>query len=292
MLESFSSKIIVIFITIILFSASLFLFFWTLEKNNISRAIKKSIQIDLTKELNNNIDESLVSVSGVLKADDPFGDLYLKKGNYVVLRRNVEMYSWRELWEAEGEGGIKFFSYEKEWTKRPDDSSRFKIRGKHINPKKEIDDKVFYSENAYLEGYQVNVFELDFLEYEKVKLTKGNVVLLNGYNLINQEYLYKGSGSLANPRIGDLRMSYLAIKSPSCDINIIGRFGNDSQTIYPYYLKDKTKIYIASFGSNNELRQDFLEINNYVLWLIRLASVIILFSAIALFFRFFRANQC
>ncbi len=236
----------------VFFAGFFLLILFVLFFKSEDQSIKKARFVDLNIEVDKKNENSLCAFKGDLISNDPIGDLYLKKGDYIVLRRNVEMYSWSEKWGETLDNGVKFFSYEREWTKRPSNSSRFKERDSYVNPVKSLEDKVVYSKNVFLNDYKLDVSELEFFPYGRVELNKNDVVLLDNFILGDNYYLYKGTGSLDNPEIGDLRISYSAINNTINNLNIYGSVEVDKKMIIPYYSKKGGKIFVASFKDRND----------------------------------------
>ena len=83
-----------ILVGLLLFIASFAVLFWNEGRVDVSEIAQTAIQIQ-ENEPAADAQGELVTVTGKLVTDETVGDgLYLKAGNYIAVRRNVEIYAF------------------------------------------------------------------------------------------------------------------------------------------------------------------------------------------------------
>lgn len=109
-----------------------------------------SVAIEVANAAGLSVDENnnkLVHISTpIILKDKTLTDAEFKISDSCVrMRRNVEMYQWKEKSHTEGKGKNKktTYSYDKTWSSSAISSSNFNEEGGHRNPSKEISDKTF-----------------------------------------------------------------------------------------------------------------------------------------------------
>lgn len=183
---------------IVLFVVSIGLLYWNEGRVDLSGIADKALTISPTQQ-SQEAQEQLISLSGKIETDDLLGDTYLQPGNYIAVRRTVEMYAWEESSQTQpkttdGENYIdvdgsesgsgtteeKTYVYNKIWTSSPKDSSKFKFPAQHQNPQKPLADSTVTVGNAKIGLYSVDVEKAQLPSLEDVSLNEGNTVLDEG----------------------------------------------------------------------------------------------------------------
>ncbi|HAQ02119.1 MAG: hypothetical protein UV82_C0011G0093 [Candidatus Magasanikbacteria bacterium GW2011_GWD2_43_18] len=240
-----------IFFGILLFLASFAVLFWNEGRVGLSETAKDATPFDASVEqLQAPADGTLVAASGVLSSVDEIGDgQFLKNGNYLIVRRNVETYAWVEKSQSTTEtkiGGSQetktTYDYEKQWVSTVPDSSNFKVRDGHMNQPKEYQDVANIVPTATVGVYGLDPTELVLPGSHPLTLTEEIVNLPENGELVGGEYMYIGGFSMNDPVVGNTRISYDVL--PAGDtVTVFGAL--NGKTISPYFNKDGQKLYEA-----------------------------------------------
>lgn len=246
-----------VIIGILLFFGSFVLLFWNEGRVNVTNIAKKATHISSTSEAPQNLDMKLISTTGNLETKQEIGDTYLKPSSYIELNRNAEMFAWVEHVETDSKkemGGSKktkrTYIYKKEWVDAPTDSSNFKEVKGHKNPKMTIVDKTNLSNQTNIGVYSLNTPNIELPDATNITLDKNNTKLKEGMGLANSEYIYKGSGTLESPQVGDIRVSYSVVR-PRENATVFGQLNLADKKISPHYGKENTKLYRLFFKSRD-----------------------------------------
>ncbi|KKS71718.1 MAG: hypothetical protein UV42_C0021G0013, partial [Candidatus Magasanikbacteria bacterium GW2011_GWE2_42_7] len=240
-----------IFFGILLFLAAFAVLFWNEGRVGLSETAKDAKPFDASVEqLQAPADGTLVAASGVLSSVDEIGDgQFLKNGNYLIVRRNVETYAWVEKSQSTTEtkiGGSQetktTYDYEKQWVSTVPDSSNFKVRDGHMNQPKEYQDVANIVPTATVGVYGLDPTELVLPGSHPLTLTEEIVNLPENGELVGGEYMYIGGFSMNDPVVGNTRISYDVL--PAGDtVTVFGAL--NGKTISPYFNKDGQKLYEA-----------------------------------------------
>ncbi len=157
-----------------------------------------------------NPQEGFVAYSGTLSTKEQLKDDVINEVEALQLLREAETYAWKETKKSKTQknvGGssdtVTTYSYSKVWTEKPKDASRFKEKGytNIISPYKStsfraknilVDNKIEVLRTLQLpQGESL----MDFQIKDKNFSRSGN-------------YAFRGKGSIGNPEIGDVRISY------------------------------------------------------------------------------------
>ena len=265
---------------IILFLAS-FLLLWANEgRVDMSKAMKMSIPISASV-LDSSADGQLVSVTGNLTSPESRSDpRYLRSGQYILLSRNVEMFAWKER-----KIGITrkktTYSYHKVWDFYPDNSSRFKYPEGHQNPPLSIQRKGFTAKTVKVGIYDVKFQNcLDIPRPAGVELTSENVIIKGGERL-EGGYIFKGKGSLNDPQIGDIRISFDALDN-NLRVTLFGKL--EGSKIVPFMTKEKRGLYRAKRGGRDEAIARNVTQYRKIIWTVRAVGFFMMWFGLSLFF--------
>ncbi len=156
-------------------------------------------------------DGALVAVSGVMRGSETLGDPpYLRRGDYMELIRVAEMYAWDE--EEEDDDDSTTYTYRKIWTTDPEDSSRFNQPAGHTNPPMAVQGMHYRVAEAWVGDYPLDAGAIFFMDPPRLSLTTALTV---DNRPVVDGYIFLGKGTLANPEIGDIRLSYEAFPANS-----------------------------------------------------------------------------
>jgi hypothetical protein len=215
-----------------------------------------------------------ISISGELLSEESIGDpLFLKNGAYIVLNREIEMYSWIQgyTFGKEPEGNLKKMmdeldaqpeelkgrrgerignhSYDKMWSGKPPDSSSFKHPEGHENPSLPLRDESFQVHSAKIGAYRLDMKSLERLPRPSHVSLKPDMFIPSGNARLENDYIFVGEGTLQDPEIGDLRIAYTAVKSGS----IVTVFGQpNGETVEPYFRNGKQQVRFRAIAGSRE----------------------------------------
>lgn len=280
-----------VFFGLLLFFASFFVLYWNEGKVDLSEIAKNAVEINSESLVNVENNNKLVSVTGTLQSNEKIGDDFLKEGNYISLFRKVEMYAWVEKTSSKSKknlGGSETtettYNYTQEWTSSPQNSANFKIQEGHENPLMSIEEN-----SKSVQTAKIGIYNLDFSQIEQpsgktLSLNNKNVVLNEGVILANSQYLFKGSGSLTQPQVGDVRISYLVVANPINTATVFGKLDLKNKQIFPYYTQKNDKIYRV-FEDNREGAIIKMK-NEYkvTLWIFRTVGFFMMWIGLMMFF--------
>jgi len=195
------------------------------------------------------------------------------------------VYAWEETTSETSEtklGGSEevttTYSYEKVWTAHPQKSSGFKIPEGHENVHRTLKSQSASVKNADIEGYTLRVSSLSLPSFSDITLTSENIIPSEEYSLASPGFLYAGSGTLQNPQIGDVRISYTGLAYPLERATVFGKINTESKTIDAYYGKKDKKFY-RLFESGREGALETLRFEHKLLtWGLRLVGFVLMWA--------------
>ena len=245
----------------------------------------------------------LISTNGNLSSEETLDDTFLTAGNYFAVRRSVEMFSWVEHKETRTHkelGGSETrettYTYTKEWTAHAPDShyeklsgdlgfkstdySRFQHPEGHVNPPLAVPATILKVHAAKIGAYNIDMASTGGTESSWVNLDEGvglpafsslpldttKVILAQGAQLANENYLFLGKGSFAAPLVGDLRISY-GIVPLGIRATIFGT--PEGALITPYFDGHNNKLFRIFSGSRGEAIATMHSEYSQSIWLLR-----------------------
>ncbi len=235
-----------------------FIVLWKTEgRTNYAKIASQALEVSSSK-VESEAEGRLVSVTAPLETSGTLGDPgFLKPGAYIRLWRTVEMFAWVEEKHTKTEkktGGSEVttttYNYKKEWTDDPRPSSQFKHPEGHENPPLPIEAKTYLAERANVGAYAVDLERISLpgttqleLSPEKLDLPKGSDYTLSG------NFLFRGQGTMAEPKVGDIRLSYHVLPSGK-KVTAFGKLSGSE--LVPYLHKGEKRLYRAIFGDRDE----------------------------------------
>ncbi len=177
--------------------------------------------------------DKLVHVTGEAKASaviaDP--DLNVTFAEALSVARKVEMYQWVEKSESKtqdklggGQETVTTYTYEKQWSETPVDSSKFQQPQGRANPAMPLRSREFYASDATLGGFKLGEGVLgqlgDGAPAKPESAPAGWADTAQGW------YASDAGGMPESPQVGDVRVTYSAVASPQT-ISVLGRQTTD-----------------------------------------------------------------
>lgn len=229
-------------------------------------------------------DGRLVHISGPVKvgappADPLFGGLTLPD-NSIRLVRHVEMYQWKEDSKREtrnkiggGTEKVTTYSYSREWSSGPIDSSNFRKPEGHANPDFAILQNSATSESAAIGGFQFTGRTLAGLGTEE-NLQPNDAVVAELKQFLGDSFkvqtsagaLYVGANPAA-PAVGDLQITLTA--SVADEASVIGMQQGDR--LKDYKTSNGNTIFLTAAGEKTaaEMFDSAKSANTTMTWIIR-----------------------
>lgn len=250
-----------------------------------------SIQPDTVDPAN---DGKLVHVGGKVSTDttpsDPDFGIYAPG---LRLERSVEMYQWKQESKSEtktklggGEETVTTYTYSKDWSDRPIDSSDFKQPSGHSNPSMEIRDQRYQVPQATLGAFTLDQPVLDLVGgHERLAVKPGQLSAVQSafqgttkVGIVDGR-IYLGRNP-ASPAVGDYRIAYSFV--PAGDLSIIGKqAGNRFE---PYATKAGRDLLMVDSGlaPAEKMFAEAVTENAILTWILRAVGLVVMFIGFAL----------
>lgn len=236
----------------------------------------------------------LVHLTGMAKATGELSDPVLGiKVEALKLRRNVEMYQWKEESKSEtrkklggGEETVTTYSYVKDWAGDFIDSSKFKNQAGHENPRLPMESEDWTATPITVGAYtlspglagQIGGFTTvrgdDAVELPETVASKKLHRSVDGF--------YLGEDP-AKPMVGDVRVSHEAALPG--DVSVIAKLRGSS--FEPYLAKAGGSIEMLENG-NQSAEAMFASAhagNRMLTWVLRAVGVLVMFIGFTSVFR-------
>lgn len=278
---------------VILFIASFGLLYWNEGRVDLSDIAKTATEIVSSQvNVDPSLAKKLVSTTGIINSHEVIGDnLFLQQGTFIAVERKVEMYAWKENQETKTKtntGGSETsettYTYRKEWMEHLESSSNFQHPEEHENPQKSLDSYTNKVADATIGIYHFNPTGVMLPDFEKIPLNTQNTIISQGAVLANDSYLFvrkSESGTFENPSIGDLRVSYYALRSGFTGTIFGALHGN---SIESYVSPDGNSFYRIFIGTREAGIATFHSEYTTMLWILRLVGFLAMwFGLLALF---------
>lgn len=260
-----------IFFGILLFFGSFILLWMNEGRTDMSRIAARSMAVSAAA-VDPAGEGQLVAASGRLVTDETLGDPgYLAAGPYVKLERQVEMYAWVERSRSRtertvggGETTVTEYTYETTWTANPPDSSRFEEPAGRANPQMTIQRQSYTVNQAQVGAYSLDPARLDMPAMRAIPLNEEIVIAGEGHRL-SGDYIFSGAGSLQQPQVGDIRISYRAVPA-NIDVTVFGK--QEGNRITPY-VDGRDTLYSAYAGDRDSAIAAMAAAHRTTGWLLR-----------------------
>jgi hypothetical protein len=265
---------------------------WGLWNNegtkDLSELAKKSVVVS-SDSVDSSKDGVFASVSGKLVSDEQIGDdPYMVPGPYITLNRSAEMYAWKETTSTKEEkdtvgGGsttTTTYSYSKEWTSSPATSSSFEHPEGHDNPTKSVDDASYKVSAATIGAYTINPDTIELPGGDKVDVKPADGI--QGF-FKGGRYLYNREGANSAPQVGDMRISFTALKS-GVSVTAMGKLNAGAIESYTdeSFTDGKRTLYRVFLGT----REDAIATLHFEyvmwIWIIRILGILGLWLGLGL----------
>lgn len=294
------NSLVGVLIGIVIFIGAFPLLFWN-ESRTVrtartlleGRAIVKPTTADaVLPELEN----ALVHLTGVTNTPEVLQDeVFGIAANAIGLRRNVEMYQWKESSRTQSQdriGGsqeqVTTYSYERVWSDSPIRSAEFWNPAGHENPS-EIP---FRSAELRAELVNLGAYHLDSSLVKQ--LNQRDIMLLSEAQTLSISraagidatrsgdwfYLPYAGGSAQAPSVGDMRIRFEVI--PSSTVSVVAQ--QQGSELSPYPSKHGATINLLAYGeiSSADMFATAEQSNRLLAWALRLAGFMLMTAGLGL----------
>jgi len=262
---------------------------WSNEgSKDLSELAKKSVVVS-SDSVDASKDGVFASVSGKLVSDEQIGDdPYMVPGPYITLDRTAEMYAWKETKQSEetkdavggGSTTTTTYTYSKEWTSSPSASSQFEHPEGHENPSKSIDDASFKVSAATIGAYTINPDTISLPGGDKVDVKPADGI--SGFYKSGR-YLYNRDGANSAPQVGDMRVSFMALKS-GVSVTAMGKLNGGAIESYTdeSIADGKRTLYRVFLGTRDDAIATLHFEYVFWIWVIRILGILGLWIGLGL----------
>ncbi len=239
----------------------------------------------------------LVHTSGALATDETLADSgFGISATGIRLVRKSEMYQWVEKSESKtetklggGEETVTTYTYSREWSDRPINSSEFKQPDGHRNPEMAYRGDRFQVKQASLGAYRLTGDALDRIggaqtlaitgdKLDAIKAAAGNTA--RPLSIVDGKIYMAFNAS--SPSVGDQRISYELV--PLGDISVIGKQAGNGFVAYQTEAGDTLLMVDRGTVSSDQMLADAEAANTVLTWILRLVGLVVLVIAFALLF--------
>jgi len=274
-----------VLVGLVLFAASFPLLWWNEGRTDISTVAKKAAVMKPDGSTQAAGEGKLIAVTEAIKSSGTLGDPdYLKAGAYVSLRREAEMYAWVEKVTKKEEkklgGGTKVtttYTYDKQWTARPQSSDDFRHPEDHENPPMSVSSQSWLSPSATVGVYGFAPDDITLPSPRPVAISGEN--LLPGKGKKSGDFYFVGRGSVEQPLLGDVRIAWTGIESG----RRVTAYGKQQGTQLVAYMHDgKDKLYRVVDGTHEEAIASLHGEHTTLTWILRLMGFLFMWFGLAL----------
>jgi hypothetical protein len=227
------------------------------------------------------------ATTGETLADGDFGI----SANAIRLRRDVEMYQWKETKQSEtrkktggGDETVTTYTYKKEWSGFLNDSSNFHEPSGHGNPSEfPYDSMTWDAENVPVGAFFLSpdlVSQLsDFSDLPIREIPEGAAWPQDA--TLSKGGIYLGADP-AQPQIGDARIKFSVVE-PGL-VSLIAAQNGDTFAAYQTKAGGTIAMIVSGNVPAQQMFEDAIATNTLVTWLMRLGGFILLWIGFGLLF--------
>ncbi|QCI63705.1 TMEM43 family protein [Phreatobacter stygius] len=239
----------------------------------------------------------LIHLTGDLRAGAPLADEEFRiRTQAVRLERRVEMYQWKEEQKTESRsntGGSQTrtttYTYEQVWSDRSIDSSRFRQRDGHSNPRMPIASRTQVAPNATLGQFRADERVIGLFGRSAERSFALSAEALQPFTARFGDRARLSDGSVyvgddpQNPRIGDIRIRYSILAEGP--VSVVARQIGSGLTAY--VAQNGREVFLGETGTKSaaELFTHAHEANGILTWILRAVALLVMWIGWFLVFR-------
>jgi Transmembrane protein 43 len=287
-----------VLVGLVLFVVSFPILFW-----NEGRAVKTARSLEegsgavvsvSSDQVSPGNEGKLVHVTGPIATDGPVVDEDLGvQATAVKLVRNVSMYQWIEEEKSEtrkklggGEETVTTYSYKKDWSSSPVDSSSFQVPEGHENPGDfPLPSATFIADPVRLGAFTLSEEQLGQIDEAKdlpVDAAAADALPEGMEATVDKGAFYMGANP-ATPAIGDVRISFQVVNPSQASVVAV----QTGSSFAPYAAEAGDTILLVEEGTHTsaEMFQTAQEANTVMTWILRGGGFLAMVLGLFLVFR-------
>jgi hypothetical protein len=246
--------------------------------------------------INSGNEGKLVHVSGPVATEGALTDPELGvQAEGVKLIRVVEMYQWKEEEKSEkkkklggGEETVTTYTYAKDWSSDPIDSSSFQESGGHENPGSfPIEGSTVVADPVRAGAFTLSSEQVDQLSHgQSLAVTDAMVAALpeplNTEVQVSEGRFFWGADP-ASPQVGDVRISFQVVNPDT--VSLVGV--QTGETFAAYQAKAGDAILLVEEGTQtaDQMFQAAQSANTVLTWIVRAAGFLMMFIGLIAVFK-------
>lgn len=257
---------------------------WGLFSNegrvDLSILAEDAVQTFNQEELSQN-DEKLVVLTGDIELDNVLEDDIVSLEDALVLNKKMEAFAWVENVETKTEtrtGGsdtkTTTYSYSKEWVTNVQDSSKFKESAEHQNPELSLQSDTFRAAGFGIEGINFDTEGLRLPSASESVIDE--LTLKDDFYVIDGDFVYDGFGTVSDPEIGDVRISYTGIPSLT-RVSLFGVWDSNLESVTPFIGKRDAKLFGLYRGDATTAKETMHKEYTTAKWGMRIGMLLLMF---------------
>jgi hypothetical protein len=239
-------------------------------------------------------DGKLVYLTGGAEAEGSLSDPDFKvSAEALRLRREVEFYQWEEDSKSEtenklggGEETVTTYTYAKDWSDTPIDSSNFNLRDGHENPKPALKDGSWDADPIILGAFTLSSALVGQIGNFTDFRADGTAELPE--EMLGKKLHREGGGfylgeNPSSPTVGDMRVTHEAAMPGT--VSVIAR--QSGQGLGPFTAKAGGTIEMLETGSQSAegMFATAHASNKIMTWILRLVGAVLMFAGLSMVFR-------
>ncbi|MFO0559188.1 MAG: TMEM43 family protein [Polyangiales bacterium] len=271
--ESVRAAIVGALVGVFLFFASIALLWINEGRHNLATIARRSIATDPARVDSAN-DRALVSVTERVRASTALSDeSFLVPGPFVTLARRAEMFAWIERCDDRSN-----CHYSQHWTDAPPASAHFREPRGHTNPAMRVR-AGRYSVDASIGAFSFRTAETNAPCDERVQLSREMLRPDAPHSpaVTSQHYLYIGDRSIDQPAVGDVRLSYYALRTET----LTTLFGQQNGSRIDAY-QGEARLYRLLRGDRASAIRQLAHEHFVIGWLLRFAGFLLVWVSMNL----------
>jgi len=239
-------------------------------------------------------DGKLVHLSGMASSEGSIGDdQFGVKAVALILKRNVEMYQWKENTDTKTKkklGGSEekttTYSYEKVWKSGRIDSGKFKKPSGHENPSSSLSSQTWTASPISLGAFTLSsdlVSQIDNFSALPLQKSDTELAAIDGRKVqFNNGQYYLGANP-ASPVVGDVKVSYQA--AMPTDVSVIAQ--QTANSFNAFTGDSGTTINMLKVGNHNadSMFSGAQASNKMLTWILRVVGFVVMFFGFSLVFK-------
>lgn len=238
----------------------------------------------------------LVHVTGPVSTEGELTDPELGvQAQGVKLIRHVEMYQWKEEEKSEkkkklggGEETVTTYTYQKDWSNDPIDSSSFQESAGHENPGSfPIQANTVVADPVHVGAFTLSSEQVDQLsEGKPLAVTEAMLEAvpepLGPQLKVSESRFYLGENPAA-PQVGDVRISFELVNPATA--SLVGV--QTGETFAPYQAQAGDSILLVEEGNHTaaEMFQAAQSANTVLTWIVRAGGFLMMFIGLVAVFK-------